>query len=137
MLTQERKTFFLHRLFSCVTTRAQWVLDTRLLPDIFFHSRPDSVLKIVGNRVNCFVIYYPKCRVLPYVLGIPSIFLISPIVQETQNIGYTQHHWVFQVETPYSRPPKKRLYPKYLKFLSVKKVPEYMTNQIFQHSYLT
>ena len=73
MLIQERKTFFLQRLFSCVTTRAQWVHDTRLLPDIFFHCRPDSVLKIVGNRVNCFVIYYPKCRVLPYVLGIPSI----------------------------------------------------------------
>ena len=88
MLIQERKTFFLQRLFSCVTTRAQWVLDTRLLPDIFFHSRPDSVLKIVGNRVNCYVSYYPKCLVLPHILGIPNI------LDKPNNSGNTKY-WVY------------------------------------------
>ena len=48
-LTQERKTFFLQRLFSCVTTRAQWVLDTRLLPDIFFITDPIQFWKSLGT----------------------------------------------------------------------------------------
>ena len=48
VLTQERKTFFLQRLFSCVTTRAQWVLNSRLLLDIFFIPYPIQFWKSLG-----------------------------------------------------------------------------------------
>ena len=54
----------------------------------FFHPLPDSVLKIVGYRVTCYVSYYPKCRVLPHILGIPNI------LDKPNSSGNTKY-WVY------------------------------------------
>ena len=49
--------------------------------------------------------YYPIYRVYP-------TFWKSPIVRETQNIGYTQHHWVFQVKDSILTTSKKEIISK-------------------------
>ena len=45
--------------------------SARLLPDIFFDTRPSLILKIIGYRVTWNIGYFPLFQVIPNILGLP------------------------------------------------------------------
>ena len=48
-------------------------MSARLLPDIFFDTRPSLILKIIWYRVTWNIGYFPLFQVIPNILGLPEI----------------------------------------------------------------
>ena len=83
-LACELKTGLENRAQSILVHSAQRVPEPDPLPGIFFDTRPDSVLKIIGQRVTRNIGYYPKYLVLPDISGKPEVLGITRYLEYSQ-----------------------------------------------------